>query len=48
MKNFAYEYLGDNSEQHIKDVIVQDDLDEEDFHNVPNSELNHSIEILNL
>jgi len=27
-------------------VVVQDDLDEEDFHNVPNSELNHSIENL--
>lgn len=37
MKKFSYEYLGNKNEQPIMEVIVDDDFDEEDFHNVPNT-----------
>ena len=37
MKKFTYEYLGNSYEQPLREVVVDDDLDEEDFHNLPNS-----------
>ena len=37
MKKFTYEYLGNSNEQPLREVVVDDDLDEEDFHNHPNS-----------
>jgi hypothetical protein len=37
MKRFSYEYLGNKSEQPIMETVVDDNLDDEDYHNVPNS-----------